>query len=156
MVLDEMIWCLGASGGRKWRDRVWNYRWNETVHELIMAETGWGVYVVYYNVLPTFICWWTYLRGSCGDADIENSLVDAGREGERWTHWEGSTGACAWPYVKLDSQWEFAVWHRELRAGAPWWPRQVGWSGREALEGGDIRISMADLCWFMAETNTIL
>ena len=28
--------------------------------------------------------------------------------------------------------------------------------GKEAHEGGDICIAMADPCWYMAETNTIL
>ena len=59
---------------------------------------------------------------------------------------------------KIDSQWEFAVWRRELnlvlcdslegRGG-------VG-GGREVQEVGDICILMADSCWCVAETNTIL
>ena len=52
---------------------------------------------------------------------------------------------------KLDSQWDFAVWLRELTR-ALWQPRGVGWGGREVQEGGP----MADPCWCMAETNTIL
>ena len=28
--------------------------------------------------------------------------------------------------------------------------------GREVQEGGDICVPMADSCWYMAETNTIL
>ena len=31
---------------------------------------------------------------------------------------------------KIDSQWEFAAWHRELKSRAPWQTSQVGWSGR--------------------------
>ena len=31
----------------------------------------------------------------------------------------------------------------------------IAWSEREGQEGGDIRITMADSCWCMAETNTI-
>ena len=40
-------------------------------------------------------------------------------------------------------------------SGALWQPRGVG-VGREVQEGGDIHIPMADSCWWMAETNTIL
>ena len=44
------------------------------------------------------------------------------------------------------------------QTGALWQPRGVRWGrgGREVLEGGDICIPMADSCWCMAETNTIL
>jgi hypothetical protein len=50
---------------------------------------------------------------------------------------------------KIDSQWEFAVWLRELQPGLcnylEGWDGEVG--GREAQEGGDICIPMADSCW---------
>ena len=44
------------------------------------------------------------------------------------------------------------------QTGALWQPRGVGWGGggREGQEGGDICTPMADSCWCMAETNTIL
>ena len=32
--------------------------------------------------------------------------------------------------VKIDSQWEFAVWHRELKSGALSQPRGVKWGER--------------------------
>ena len=32
----------------------------------------------------------------------------------------------------------------------------VGWGGKEALEGGDTRIHIADSCCWTAETNTAL
>ena len=49
-------------------------------------------------------------------------------------------------------KWEFAVWLKELK------PRGVGWvgGGREVQEGLDMFIPMANSCWHMAETNTIL
>ena len=48
---------------------------------------------------------------------------------------------------KIDSQWEFAVWLRNLKRGLyqPRWVRWAG-SGREVQKGGDICIPMADLC----------
>ena len=49
---------------------------------------------------------------------------------------------------KIDSQWEFAVCLRELKPGLC--DNLEGWDGvgggREALEGGDIHIPIADSC----------
>ena len=39
---------------------------------------------------------------------------------------------------------------------ALWQPRGVEWSGKEIQEGGDLCIPMADACWCMADTSTIL
>ena len=59
---------------------------------------------------------------------------------------------------KIDSQWEFALWLRELQPGLcnylERWDGEVG--GKESQEGGDICIPMADSGWSLAETNTIL
>ena len=41
-------------------------------------------------------------------------------------------GTYTLPYVKLDSQWKFAVWHRELKSGALWWYK---WEGNPKKEG---------------------
>ena len=73
-----------------------------------------------------------------------------------WT--ESRTETYTLPYVKLDTQWKFAVWCRELKSSAVWQPKGVGWvwGGREVQEGGDIHIPVTDSCWYMAETNTIL
>ena len=59
---------------------------------------------------------------------------------------------------KAGNQWEFALWLRELKLVLC--NNLEGWDGvgggREFPEGGDIRVPMADACWCMAETNTIL
>ena len=59
---------------------------------------------------------------------------------------------------KIDSQWEFAKWLRELKQGLC--NNLEGWDGdgdeREVGEGGDICIPMADSCWYLAENNKIL
>ena len=59
---------------------------------------------------------------------------------------------------KIDSQWEFAVWLRELKQelcnNLEGWDGEGG--GREVQRGGDICVPMADSCWCLAETNTIL
>ena len=49
---------------------------------------------------------------------------------------------------KRDSQWEFAVWRRELKPGLcnNLDGRQRVGGGREVQEGGDICTPMADSC----------
>ena len=58
----------------------------------------------------------------------------------------------------IDSQWEFAVWLRELKQGLC--NNLEGWDGegdgREFEEGGDLCIPMADSCWGLTENNKIL
>ena len=48
---------------------------------------------------------------------------------------------------KIDSQWEFAVWPRELKQGLcdSW---RVGWEGdgREVQEGEDMGVPVGDSC----------
>ena len=60
-------------------------------------------------------------------AGIKNRLVDSGREREGGPRWESSIETYTLPYVKLDRQWKFALWCRELKPGALWEP--LGWDG---------------------------
>ena len=57
---------------------------------------------------------------------------------------------------KIDSQWEFAIWLRELKQGPC--DNLEGWDGegdgREVQEGGLMGVPMADSCWCLAEKNT--
>ena len=59
---------------------------------------------------------------------------------------------------KIDSQWEFVVWLRNLKQGLC--INLEGWDGegdeREAQKGGDICIPMADSCWGLIENSKIL
>ena len=59
---------------------------------------------------------------------------------------------------KIDSQWKFAVWLRELKQGLcnnlEEWDGEG--DGREVQEGGDVCVAVADTCWCLAETNKIL
>jgi len=60
---------------------------------------------------------------------------------------------------KIDGQWEFAVWLRELKQGLC--DRLLGWAGgegdgREVWEGGEMGVPMADSCWCMTESHKIL
>ena len=56
---------------------------------------------------------------------------------------------------KIDSQWAFAVWLRELKLGLgnnlEAWGGDGG--GRDIQVGGDTYIPMADSCWCLVETN---
>ena len=54
------------------------------------------------------------MQGNNREEDIENSLVDTVGEEEGGMNWERSTETYSLLYVKLDSQWEFAVWCKEL------------------------------------------
>ena len=59
---------------------------------------------------------------------------------------------------KIDSQWEFAVWLRELKKGL--YDNLEGWGRerdeREVQEGGDMGVPMADSYWCMTENHKIM
>ena len=46
------------------------------------------------------------------------------------TNWESSIKTYTLSYAKLDSQWKFAVLHREPKSHALWGPKGVGWCER--------------------------
>ena len=50
---------------------------------------------------------------------------------------------------KIDSQWEFAVWHRELKASVLQQPGVRGGVGREVEEDLGVRGHMFAYGWFM-------
>ena len=52
---------------------------------------------------------------------------------------------------KIDSQREFAVWLRKLKQGLC-----INLDGREAQEGGDMCIPMADSCGYLTENNKLM
>ena len=90
--------------------------------------------------------WWTYLQAA-PETQTENWLADAVGERKGGTNWESSMETYMLP-----------VWRRELRLVLC--DNLEGWDvvggGREAQEEGDIRISVADSCWCVAETSTIV
>ena len=55
---------------------------------------------------------------------------------------------------KIDSQWEFALWLRELKQGLC--DRLKSGVRREVWEGEDMGVPMADSCWSMTENHKIL
>ena len=59
---------------------------------------------------------------------------------------------------KIDSQWDLAIWLRELKPGLC--DNLEGWDG-EGHEGGfqegrDMGVPMADSCWCVTENHKIL
>jgi len=98
--------------------------------------------------------WWAHLQSSRGDADIENGLWTWQVRRRGWDKGREYYGNI----YKIDSQWEFAIWLRELNPELC--DNLEEWDGiegrREAPEEGNICIPMVDPCWCMAETNTIL
>ena len=61
---------------------------------------------------------WNYLQGSNGDMDIENRLTDTAAGGGMRGGMHGESNVEAYIAIcKIDSQWEFAVWLRELTSG---------------------------------------
>ena len=88
--------------------------------------------------------WWTYLQSSSGDRDIKNRLMDTARWGEGEGRRYGESNMETYIIIcKIDSQWAFAVWLRELKSGfsnnLEGWDRERG--GREIQVGWDMGIS---------------
>ena len=58
----------------------------------------------------------------------------------------------------IGSQWEFAIWLSELKVGLS--NNLEGWDwqgdGRDAQEGADMGVPMADSYWCLTENNKIL
>ena len=76
-------------------------------------------------------------------------------EGERYGE---SNIEIYYTICKIDSQWEFAVWLRELKRGLC--NNLEGWDGegdgKEAWKWGDMGAPIADSCWCLTENNKIL
>ena len=73
--------------------------------------------------------WLTYLQGNNRDADVENRFVDTVGDGEDGTNWDSSTETYTLPNVKQIAS-RNSLYDRELKPGALWQPRGVGWDGR--------------------------
>ena len=102
--------------------------------------------------------WWTYLQSSNGVTNIENRLMDRAREEGKDGMYGESNKETYITICKTDSQWEFAVWLRELKQGLG--NNLEGWDGegggRDVQVGGHIGKPMVGSCWCLVETNTIL
>ena len=81
--------------------------------------------------------------------------MDKGGEEEGGTTWETRTDTTI---CEIDNQWEAAIEHSELNVvlsdDLEGWGEARGW--KQAQEGGDICIHIADSLRCTAETNTTL
>ena len=97
--------------------------------------------------------WWAYLQGSNGDADTEKTRGDTvgkGELGRTGRHMEARTLT----YMKQTAGGICSL-AEGAQLGVLCPPRCVG-GGREAREGGDMCMPLADSCWYMEGANTIL
>ena len=78
--------------------------------------------------------WWISFQGSNGETDVENRPMDkaGGEEGEGERYGESNIQIYN-TMCKTDSQWEFAIWLRELIQGLC--DNLEGWDG-EGMRGG--------------------
>jgi len=83
--------------------------------------------------------------------------TEGGEEGEGKMYGESSMEIYN-TMCKIDSQWDFAVWLRELKQGL--YDNLEGWDGEgdgtEVREGGDMGVFMADSYWCTTENHKIL
>ena len=72
-----------------------------------------------------------YMQGSKGDTDLKEPLLDS-VGGESRMIWGNSTEIYIYiTMCKIDSHWEFDVWHRASKAGALGQLEGMGWGGRQ-------------------------
>ena len=71
--------------------------------------------------------WRIYLHGRNRETDIENGIMDkeGGEEGEGEVYGESNMEIYI-TICKIESQWEFAIWLRELKPGL-WFDSLEGW-----------------------------
>ena len=79
--------------------------------------------------------WWINFQGSNGETDIENRPMDMGSGEEEEGEMYGESNMETFNTIcKIDSQWEFTVWLRELKQGLCNRVKGGGWGG--SWEGG--------------------
>ena len=60
--------------------------------------------------------WWLYFQGNSGETNIENRPIDMGGGDKEETKMYGDNNMEFYNIIcKIDSQWEFALWLRELQ-----------------------------------------
>ena len=112
------------------------------------------MHIYIYNLEKWY--WWTYLQGKNRDAEVENGVVDTVGGVNGWMNWESSTDIyIRTALCKTDSG--KLLYNTGSSAQCSVTTRGMGWGGvKEAQEGGDICIFMADLPCCMVEINTTL
>ena len=93
--------------------------------------------------------WWNYFQDSNGDTDIENSMDTGGGEEEEGRMHEESNMEIYITICRIDSQWEFAVWFRELKLGLCNILEE--WDGEEGSRGKDHMYTYGRFMFCLAE-----
>ena len=109
---------------------------------------------VYINLLWKKLQSFCVIDSSFRETDIENRpMAMAGGEEEGELYGESNIEVYK-TICKIDSQWEFALWLRELKSGLC--NNLEGWDGEGdgmEVQGRRRDIPMADSCWCLAETQ---
>ena len=97
------------------------------------------------------------MQDSKRDTDVYNSLLDSVGEGKGGMIWENSIETCVLSYVKQIAS--PGLMHETGCSGLVHWDDPEGWDGEgggRGVQDGEHMYTMADSCWCMAKTTTIL
>ena len=94
-----------------------------------------------------------YFQDSNGERDMEDRPMDMAWGEDRESEMYGENNMGTYNAIcKIDSQWQFAIWLRELKLCN----NLGGRDGREFWEGGDMGVPMVDSCWCLTENHKIM
>ena len=129
--------CIWVSADEVDEPRAYSTEWSKSERERQISYIN--AYI--WNLEKYY--WWTDFQGRNEDADIEQTCRHSGGR-RKWDEYiETYITMC-----KTASQWEFAVWHRELKTGVLWQPRGVR-GGRRWEWGSRGRGHMYTCGWFL-------
>ena len=130
-------------------------RWMNTIKS-VWSKSEWQIFYINTCIWNLKLCTHETIFRAAMETETQRQTWGHGQE-EGGTDREHSMAICTLPYVEERALGICCV-TQGTQPRAMWQPRGVGWGGggREALEGGDICVPMADSCWYMAETTTIL
>ena len=104
----EHIW---VSSNEVDKPKAYNTEWSNSEREKQISYTN--AYI--WNLERWY--WWTYLQGSSGDTDIREQTYGHGGGEQRGWDVRKSDMETYITICKTDSQWNFAMWLRELKPG---------------------------------------
>ena len=143
--------CIWVSSNEVDETRTYYTEWSKPEREMPIQ------YINAYMEFKKMVTMSLYVRQIKRHRYKEQTLGVCGRrrgwDDIREWHWNMYITIC-----KIDDLYKFDAWSGALKAGALGQPRGIGWGRR--WEGGsgwrDICTPLADSCWHMAKSNTIL
>ena len=113
--------CIWVSSSEANEPRVYYTEWSKSERERKASCINayiWNLERWYYQ---------SYVQDSKGDTDVKDRLLDTVGEGKGGVMWENNIENIYISICKTDGQWEFGVWHGELKAyGLTTWRAGVG------------------------------